>query len=152
MADKITGGCACGRVRYALADTPIFQIRCYCDDCRRASGSAFADVMMVAADRLIVTTEPRYHTVTAESGRTMSRGFCDQCGSPVLIRRADTQTIAFIQAGSLDDPALFNPQVVVFTCHAPKAWSLPDNVPSYDRVPPADLVRPIVQAHFVNRR
>ncbi len=107
---KLTGGCACGRIRYEVAEAPILQVQCYCADCRRASGSAFAEVMLVAADRLTLSgAEPSFYTAKADSGRTMNRGFCGTCGSPVLIRRPETPHIAFIQAGSLDDPSAFTP-------------------------------------------
>lgn len=153
MTQSITGGCACGQVRYELADQPIFHIRCHCDDCRKASGSAFADVLMVASDRLTVSgAEPKTYTVTADSGRSMSRAFCGACGSPVLIRRPDNSLVAFLQAGSLDDPNLFAPQVVVFACHAQPSTPAPVGVPVFDKGPPADLVRPVVEAHFANRR
>jgi len=99
---RVSGGCACGAVRYELTEEPIFQLICHCTDCRKASGSAFAEVLIVAADRLsMLGNEPKVYSVKAESGRTMNRGFCEKCGSPIMIRRAETPQLAFIQAGSL---------------------------------------------------
>jgi Uncharacterized conserved protein len=41
MAKKVTGGCACGSIRYQLLDKPMFVHCCHCDDCQRLTGSAF---------------------------------------------------------------------------------------------------------------
>jgi len=149
----ITGGCACGSVRYELAEAPIFQLLCYCADCRKASGSAFAEVLLVAADRLTLTAaEPKYHAVKADSGRVMNRGFCEQCGSPILIRKPATPQIAFLQAGSLDDPRVFVPAAAVFAEGAPASAPPPAGIPAFDKGPPADLIGPIVVAHFAKRQ
>src|ERR1019366_6824023 len=80
----LTGGCACGKLRYECDEKPIVQLICHCRDCQRASGSAFAAVLFVPSDRLTFKrAEPKYHSVKAESGRTMQRGFCGECGSPL---------------------------------------------------------------------
>ena len=43
------GGCLCGRVRYQIVG-PLGGIEfCHCSQCRRASGTAFASNMQVAA-------------------------------------------------------------------------------------------------------
>jgi hypothetical protein len=149
---SLTGGCACGSVRYELSDTPILQMQCYCEDCRKASGSAFAEVMLVAADRFALSgKEPKYHSAKADSGRTMKRGFCGDCGSPVLIHRPETPQFAFIQAGSLDDPSAFVPSVAVFTSHAPATAPPPTGVPAFENGPTPEFVKPFLEAHAKRR-
>ena len=49
---KLSGGCACESIRYECTEEPIVQVICHCRACQRASGSAFAAIMMVAADRI----------------------------------------------------------------------------------------------------
>ena len=147
-----SGGCACGAVRYELSEEPIFQLVCHCADCQKASGSAFAEVLIVAADRLsIYGSEPKFYAVKAESGRTMNRGFCDNCGSPVMIRRPETPQVAFLQAGSLDDSTAFKPAAEVFTCRAQSFATPVKGAMSFEMGPPADLVRPVIEAHFASR-
>ena len=41
MARDLTGGCACGAVRYRLVSPPMFVHCCHCLDCQRQTGSAF---------------------------------------------------------------------------------------------------------------
>ena len=43
MTAKISGGCACGAVRYEIAADPQFQGQCQCRDCQRATGTGHAD-------------------------------------------------------------------------------------------------------------
>jgi hypothetical protein len=149
---SLTGGCACGSIRYEASEAPILQIQCYCRDCQKASGSAFAEVVLVAADQLALSgTEPKYYSAKADSGRTMNRGFCGDCGSPVLIRRPETPQIAFIQAGSLDDPSTFAPSVVVFTSRAPSTAQIPTGIPAFEKGPTPEFVRPFLEAHAARR-
>jgi hypothetical protein len=85
----MSGGCACGKVRYECREKPMVQLICHCRDCQQASGSAYAAVLFVPSDRLQFTrTEPKYHEVEAATGRRIQRGFCGDCGSPVVNRHA----------------------------------------------------------------
>jgi hypothetical protein len=148
----LTGGCACGAVRYELAEEPIFQLICHCIDCQKASGSEFSKVLFAAADRLsMLGREPKFYSVKANSGRTMNRGFCDNCGSPVMIRRPEIPQIAFLQAGSLDDPSIFKPVAEVFTCRAHSLANSIEVKDRYEEGPPVELVRDVFKAHFAKR-
>jgi len=57
--------------------------------------------------------------VTAESGRTVDRGLCTNCGSNLFILAELVPDMQGIWAGSLDDPSLFTPQVNVWTRSSP---------------------------------
>jgi len=139
-------------VRYELTEEPIFQLVCHCSDCQKASGSAFSEVLIVASDRLtIFGSEPKFYSVKAESNRTMMRGFCENCGSPVMIRRPETPQVAFLQAGSLDDPSSFKPAAEVFTCRAHSCVGPIEDAARFEKGPPVDLVRPVLEAHFKKR-
>ena len=78
-----TGGCACGQVRYELTAAPARMLNCHCRDCQRASGSAFAAILIVPADGLRLSGELRYHAATSERNTQIERGFCPTCGSPI---------------------------------------------------------------------
>ena len=77
-----------------------------------ASGSAFAAIMMVAADKFqFLKGKPAYHEVVGgTTGRRFWRGFCAKCGSPLTLHWPEVSNVQMIQAGSLDDPSCFEPQ------------------------------------------
>jgi hypothetical protein len=49
----------------------------------------------------------------------VERGFCPNCGSPVLVKLEGFPDVLGIQAGSLDDPARHKPSMDLFTESAP---------------------------------
>ena len=152
LMSVLSGGCACGAVRYELADEPIFQLICHCPDCRRACGSEFAKVLFVAADRLSMPgRELRFFPVRASSGRTMNRGFCENCGSLVMINRPEVPQIEFLLAGSLDDPSLFKPAAEVFACRADLLISSIEKIGRLEGGPPIEVLRDVVAALFAKR-
>jgi len=107
----LTGGCACQCIRYECTEAPIVQLLCHCRACQYATGSAFAAIMIVAADKFsFLKHEPSYHEVMGGTGRKFRRGFCPKCGSPVALHWTEVPTVQMIQVGSLDDPSRFEPQ------------------------------------------
>ena len=121
MDKTIAGGCACGAVRYRTDAAPNVMLNCHCRDCQRASGSAFAAITVVPQASVAIEGTPRFHTVTADSGNAVERGFCPSCGSPLFVKLARLPEILGLAAGSLDDPARHQPSLDVFTDSA-QAW------------------------------
>jgi hypothetical protein len=153
MVEGFSGGCACGRVRYECCEPPIVQLICHCRDCQRASGSAYAAVAIVASDRLKFSgAEPKYHAVKGRSGRTMRRGFCSECGSPVSIRRPETPLVEFIQAASLDVPSAFAPSCEVWVSSADPWHHLHPDTQKFETDPSPEAVRVPIQAYFAARK
>ena len=129
----ITGGCACGAIRYEYAGEPAAQINCHCRDCQRASGAGFAACMLVWEESFrYLSGKPKYHTVTSERGETMHRGFCGDCGSPMGILEPHRPKIVFLSAASLDDPGKYKPSMNIYTDSA-HAWDILD--PELERHP-----------------
>ncbi|KAF7550446.1 hypothetical protein G7Z17_g5695 [Cylindrodendrum hubeiense] len=49
----LTGGCACGLIRYQLTQPPILVHCCYCTACQRQTGSAFALNAIIESTALV---------------------------------------------------------------------------------------------------
>ena len=125
MEHSLSGGCACGSIRYECKSEPILAYKCHCRACQRASGSGFVAIMWVHSDKLDITgNEPRYYSVDADSGGQLKRGFCPECGSSVLLKPGFPD-VTFIVAASLDDPAEFKPRQEIWTSSA-QPWDLLD--------------------------
>ena len=118
MAQKISGGCACGAIHYECNVDPVVMLNCHCRDCQRASGSAYAPVLVVPKSAVQMRGEPRYYEVVGKAGKAIARGFCPTCGSQVTVKLERLLDALGLQAGSLDDPSVYRPKMDVFTSSA----------------------------------
>jgi hypothetical protein len=88
MAQKLSGGCACGAIHYECSADPVVMLNCHCRDCQQASGTAYAAIVVVPKSAVQIRGEPRYHKVVGQVGKAIERGFCPNCGSQVRIHRS----------------------------------------------------------------
>ena len=82
MPENLSGGCACGAVRYETAAEPVLMLNCHCRDCQRASGSAYSPIVVVPRGLLSSTREPQYHRILGASGKAIERGFSSRLRQP----------------------------------------------------------------------
>jgi len=118
MGEKLSGGCTCGAVRYEVEAEPVVMLNCHCRDCQRATGSAYAAIVVVPKRAVRMEGGLRFHKAVGDSGKTVERGFCPACGSPVATKLEKIPDILGLQAGSLDDPSLHRPAMDLFTASA----------------------------------
>ena len=89
---------------------------CHCRDCQRNSGSAFATLMIFRKEAVTATgTGQACFTHKGDSGQSVYRHFCRECGSPVYAGYDVTPDFTVIFAGTLDDPSLIEPQWNIYT-------------------------------------
>jgi len=132
---RFTGGCLCGALRYEARGKPRGMALCYCNDCRKASGSGFIPVIGFDAADIAFSGESRSFASTAWNGGEAVRNFCPVCGGLVFGGERGKESSYNIYAGSLDDPALFQPTVAIFTCRRPPWALLPPGVTAFERMP-----------------
>lgn len=102
---RLTGGCQCGAVRYALHAEPTRPCICHCRMCQKQVGGPFAAYAGVdPKDFELTRGEISYFRSSDEA----DRGFCARCGTPLAYRYVDGSRIS-ITIGSLDDPAKVEP-------------------------------------------
>jgi hypothetical protein len=104
MTTPLTGGCLCGAIRYTVS-APITELRaCHCTHCQKGSGTgASVNAPIPSAAFKLTQGKPKRFTDTADSGRTLYRDFCGDCGSPLYSQRAATPELMALRAGTLDD-------------------------------------------------
>jgi len=106
MSDfRMTGGCQCGAVRYALLTQPDNPHICHCRMCQKAFGSFFAPLTGVPLSKFEVT---RGALALFRSSDLVERGFCRDCGTPLSFRFIDSDRIS-VSIGSLDEPEKVEP-------------------------------------------
>ena len=136
MSNRMTGGCKCGAVRFETDGEPAFSSNCHCRDCQQATGSAYMPVAGFPKDAVRVTGVVKYFRRKGDSGATVSEGFCPECGAHLFARADVLEGIFLVNAAGLDDPALFKPQMNIFTASA-QPWDYMDpNLPNYPKMPP----------------
>ena len=126
MEAPFTGGCACGALRYRLRTVPVVQSQCQCRDCQRRSGSGHASwlVFPESAEDVLAGPSARWG-VTADTGTEKEHGFCPTCGSQLFGRLERMPGLLSIRAGTLDDPAAFQPRARIHVSQA-APWDVMD--------------------------
>ncbi|MGE0684944.1 MAG: GFA family protein, partial [Candidatus Binatia bacterium] len=126
MIVPFVGGCACGAIRYECTAEPLYMGNCHCRDCQRATGSAYFAAVGISATAFRLTTgAPAFYVMLADSGNTMRRAFCAQCGSPTFLTNSVRPTLVVLYAGSLDDPSWVRPVRDIYTASA-QPWDAMD--------------------------
>ena len=133
---EMNGGCLCGTVRYKSDVAPVYQLYCHCRDCQKVSGSASAPIIFFPSQGLSIEGEVTYYESKGSSGKSIYRGFCSKCGSQLFGRLERLPDLLSIRAGTLDDPAAFQPKVHIHVSQAapwehidPSLRSFPHDVP-----------------------
>ncbi len=104
---RITGGCQCGAVRYAL-NAPLGRASiCHCRMCQKAFGAFYGPLVGVPLSAFELT---RGELSTFKSSDVVERGFCRNCGAPLSFRSVDGDRID-VSIGSLDDPSIAKPAI-----------------------------------------
>jgi hypothetical protein len=122
---RLTGGCQCGAVRYALSEQPESTV-CHCRMCQKAVGGPFAALSKV---RLASFAWTRGQPESFRSSSTAERHFCAACGTPLTFRRLGGDAIE-VTTGSLDTPAVAPPT---------KTFGVEARLPWIDRLQPGQL-------------
>ena len=136
MAQTLTGGCLCGAVRYKVSADFIFSGKCYCEDCRKTSGSGHGSVYAVPEQAVSVTGKLTEFTKAGGSGQSITRRFCPVCGSRISSMAAVMPGVMMLTASSLDEPETFVSQMSIFTSRAPSWDRPPSDTPSFAEMPP----------------
>lgn len=93
----LTGGCQCGALRYELHGSLGRASICHCRMCQKAMGNACAP-LVTARDLRWVRGEPKRF----RSSNKISRGFCENCGTPMTY-----------------EPDGFSPEIAIATLDRP---------------------------------
>lgn len=136
MSDAYTGGCACGAVRYEIADEPLVMNDCQCRDCQRRSGTGHGSYLTFADKaRVRVKGQATFWDIVADSGNVKTHAFCSRCGSPVYLTFAAMPDLFTIHAASLDDPGRYQPRLVTYAIRG-HAWDCKDPaLPKFEMMP-----------------
>lgn len=129
-----TGGCLCGAIRYEVRGDPVRTANCHCDDCRRATGASFTTNVFVKADDLAVLKGvPKTFRHKSDSGNTMTKEFCCDCGSQLFGYGSGSPGVKHVKVGTIDDASGIRPEINVFTSRKLPFTVLSDDTENFER-------------------
>ncbi len=138
------GSCLCGGVTFEIAGPLQNPLNCHCSQCRKQQGAAFRSRVRVAvSDFRWLSGE---HLVKFyESPRGYLRGFCSECGSPIINKPGpnwqapktfpDGPPQYGVALGVLDDPPA-RPALHCFVASKAPWFEINDDLPQYPDYPP----------------
>lgn len=132
---SLTGHCYCGEVRYEASGSPLFQGQCHCRECQYFSGGMPVVIMAVPEASFRFTKGAPKGFRRSDLEKPVTREFCASCGTHVTTRSPNMPGMVMIKVGTLDDPSVFRPQMVIFTCDKQPFHHVPEGVPAFPRTP-----------------
>jgi hypothetical protein len=122
-------------VRFSIAgELQPIQL-CYCAQCRKAQGGAFAGVTPVATE--VFTLHEGADLIRHfESSPGKERAFCGRCGSPIYSRRTAIPTTLRLRVGLLDGPLGVKPSRHAYVADKADWWDILDDLPQYPGAAP----------------
>ena len=104
MPESLTGSCLCGAIRYTVSAAVTELRACHCTHCQKSSGAGGSVNAVVPSDAFKITQgTPKRYDASADSGRTLHRYFCGECGSPIYSQRATNPGLVVVRAGGFDN-------------------------------------------------
>lgn len=106
MGETMSGGCACGKVRYTVEVDGDEAYLCHCRMCQKATGSVSIAFKNVKAGDVVWTGEPNWFA----SSPIAERPYCSACGTSLGFRFKEGSDNMDLTVASFDDPSRFKPK------------------------------------------
>ncbi|KAJ3564367.1 hypothetical protein NPX13_g7871 [Xylaria arbuscula] len=122
-----TASCLCGAIKIEIQGSPFLQNLCHCESCQKYTGATFGTMAAYKNEQLKFTESEAdvlktYNDTTPESGGTLKRSFCGNCGSPVRVQSSKNPGASVIPVGIIDGGKDdFKPQIEFF-CKRKAGW------------------------------
>ena len=131
-----TGGCLCGNIKYKFNREDVVSAgHCHCKDCQKITGSGKATVVFIPTKSLEINNNYKVYSVIGHDGTNVHRGFCPNCGSPVISYVTEQPDLRFIKAGSLDDSSWIKIESSFWSISANKWDPVNENIPCFEQNP-----------------
>jgi hypothetical protein len=123
----ITGGCACGAVRYEVSEPFVSANYCHCTRCQRRTGTASSANARVAEGSFRIVQGEEMVAGWDPGDGGFEKCFCSNCGSALFSRNAETGGEIGVRLGTVDGDPGIRPQKRQFTAYAASWEAIPDD-------------------------
>ena len=128
--EPLTGGCACGAVRFEVTAPFDTAGYCHCKRCQRRSGALWALNAIVPADGFEIL-RGRDHVRVWEPPDGLPKAFCTVCGGQLY---SDGGASIVVRLGAVDSDPEIRPEWHQWIESAPDWEPIPDDgLPRYQR-------------------
>ena len=125
MPTTMTGGCACGKVRFEATVEPDEAYLCHCRMCQRTTGSVSIAFINAKLADVRWGSQPDWF----DSSPIARRPFCAQCGTSLgFMFRQDADKMDLTVA-AFDDPSPFTPKHHFGAESMHRAWINTEGLP-----------------------
>lgn len=124
MAEQMSGGCACGKVRFTVRIDSDEAYLCHCRMCQRATGSISIAFKNVMKSDVTWHGEPDWY----QSSPIAQRPYCASCGASLGFAFPDSEKMDLTVA-AFDDPSRFRPHHHFGTESLHRAWLNTEGLP-----------------------
>ena len=126
MSDEMTGGCACGRIRYTARVENDEAYLCHCRMCQRSTGGVSIAFRNMKKADIAWEHEPDWY----QSSPIAHRPYCRECGTSLGFAFPDSENMD-LTIGSFDDSSRFRPRHHFGAESLHRAWLDTEGLPEY---------------------
>jgi hypothetical protein len=127
----LSGGCACGAVRYRVADAFRYSANCHCSRCRASTGTAFKAFAGIEREHFeLAEGEDALMRVGGEVDHDVR---CGTCGSYLYSVVRDGAYV-HVAMGSLIDAPSIRPTEHIYVGSKAPWFEITDDLPQHDEV------------------
>ena len=128
------GKCLCGSIEVTCDDQPEQVIACYCESCQKASGGAASfNIIKPDTTSRISRGKTKVFKATADSGNSLERHFCGDCGSPVYSATTAYPGVKILKAGLFTDLDGLKVVTNIWCDSAPSWGHIDKSIPSHGK-------------------
>jgi hypothetical protein len=125
--DRMTGGCACGNVRFRARIDNDDAYLCHCRMCQRSTGSVSIAFKQVKQADVSWLGEPDWY----QGSPIAHRPFCPRCGTSLGFAFLEDSDKMDLTVASFDDPSRFKPKWHFGAESMHRAWLNTEGLPEH---------------------
>ena len=125
--ERMSGGCACGRVRFQVRVENDEAYLCHCRMCQRATGSVSIAFKSVRQADVAWQGEPDWF----DSSPIARRPYCGQCGTSLGFVFKEGSDKMDLTVAAFDEPSRFRPKHHFGAESIQRPWLSTDGLPEY---------------------
>ena len=125
MVERMTGGCACARVRYTVSIDNDDAYLCHCRMCQRATGSISIAFKNVKEADVTWDRDPDLY----DSSPIAVRPYCRECGTSFGFKFKEGSENMDLTVASFDEPWRFKPKHHFGAESMHRAWVNTEGLP-----------------------